>query len=162
MPESGRGTGMSRALVVAAGLFGAAGVGAAAAASHVTAASHLVTAGHGMAAGQPGNELLRTAALFLMLHAAALVAVAGIAWRAAEPWPAATARPTVAAWPGRVFGLIGLAIAAGVLLFAGDLASRALLGGRLFPGAAPIGGSLLIASWLSLALAGLLAGRSGG
>ena len=156
MPEPRRGIGASRALVVAAGLFGAAGVGAVAAASHMTAA------GHGTAAGQPGNELLRTAALFLMLHAAALVGVAGIAWRAADPWPAATARPAAVPWPGRVFGLIGLAMAAGVLLFAGDLASRALLGGRLFPGAAPIGGSLLIASWLSLALAGLLAGRSGG
>ena len=95
MPESRRGIGMSRALVVAAGLFGAAGVSAAAAAGHLA-----------------GGALLQTAALFLLLHAAALAGLVALDAR----WPAATA------WPGRAFGPIGLAMAAGVLLFAGDLA----------------------------------------
>ena len=146
MSESGRGTGMSRALVVAAGLFGAAGVSAAAA-RHMPAADPAAAMGH-----PAGGALLQTAALFLLLHAAALAGLVALDAR----WPAATA------WPGRAFGPIGLAMAAGVLLFCGDLASRALLGTRLFPGAAPAGGAILVASWLAVALAGLFTGRRGG
>jgi uncharacterized membrane protein YgdD (TMEM256/DUF423 family) len=41
----------------------------------------------------------------------------------------------------------------GGTLFAGDIAMRAFLGHRLFPMAAPVGGGLLIASWLVFALA---------
>ncbi len=43
----------------------------------------------------------------------------------------------------------------GSLLFAGDIALRALAGQRLFPMAAPTGGSLLIAAWLAFAVAAL-------
>jgi uncharacterized membrane protein YgdD (TMEM256/DUF423 family) len=37
-------------------------------------------------------------------------------------------------------------------LFSGDIAARVLMGGRLFPMAAPIGGSLLILGWLVVGL----------
>jgi uncharacterized membrane protein YgdD (TMEM256/DUF423 family) len=46
---------------------------------------------------------------------------------------------------------IGFIVAAG--LFAGDLSLRQYAGHSLFPMAAPTGGTLLIASWLALALA---------
>jgi uncharacterized membrane protein YgdD (TMEM256/DUF423 family) len=45
---------------------------------------------------------------------------------------------------------IGFVVAAS--LFAGDLTMRQYAGHRLFPFAAPTGGTLLIASWLVLAL----------
>ncbi len=106
-----------RFLAILAALMGACGVALAAAAVHAD-----------------GGEFARTALLFLILHAAALVAVCA---HRAGPWP------TVA----------GLALAAGAILFAADLSARAFLGARLFPYAAPIGGSLMILSWLGLALA---------
>jgi uncharacterized membrane protein YgdD (TMEM256/DUF423 family) len=46
----------------------------------------------------------------------------------------------------------GAALALGTLLFAGDLSSRAFAGGKLFPFAAPAGGSLMILAWIALAL----------
>ncbi len=58
----------------------------------------------------------------------------------------------------RTTGLIALCgFILGAALFAGDVAARAYLGSRLFPMAAPTGGTILIASWLVLALAALLA-----
>lgn len=47
-------------------------------------------------------------------------------------------------------------LALGATLFAGDLGLRAYMGSRLFPGAAPVGGFILLVSWLALGLAGLL------
>ena len=41
----------------------------------------------------------------------------------------------------------------GGALFAGDVSMRAFAGHRLFPMAAPTGGTILIVSWLVLALA---------
>jgi len=49
------------------------------------------------------------------------------------------------------FAAAGFAVAAS--LFAGDLTLRQYAGHALFPMAAPIGGTLLIASWLVLAIA---------
>jgi uncharacterized membrane protein YgdD (TMEM256/DUF423 family) len=58
----------------------------------------------------------------------------------------------------RTVGLIALAgFVIGGALFASDVAARAYLGARLFPMAAPTGGMILIASWLVLALAALMA-----
>ena len=58
----------------------------------------------------------------------------------------------------RTMGLIALAgFVLGGTLFAGDVAARAYIGSRLFPMAAPAGGVILIASWLVLALAALMA-----
>lgn len=104
-----------RVLVALAGLFGAAGVAVFALAAH---------------AG--GDESMRTAALFLLLHGCALAATAALRARVA-----------------------GLVLAAGTLLFCGDLLVRAWLGQRLFPMAAPTGGSLLIVGWLTLAFSAL-------
>jgi uncharacterized membrane protein YgdD (TMEM256/DUF423 family) len=113
-----------RFLVVVAALMGASGVALAAAGTHVD-----------------GGELARTASLFLILHAAALIAVSA---HRAGAWP------TVA----------GLALAAGAIVFAADLSTRAFRGAKLFPFAAPIGGTTMIIAWLALALAFALARRA--
>jgi uncharacterized membrane protein YgdD (TMEM256/DUF423 family) len=60
----------------------------------------------------------------------------------------------------RPLGLIALwGFGAGAALFAGDVAARAYLGSRLFPFAAPAGGLILIASWLTMVAAALAALR---
>jgi uncharacterized membrane protein YgdD (TMEM256/DUF423 family) len=43
----------------------------------------------------------------------------------------------------------------GAVLFAGDVSARAFIGHRLFPFAAPAGGTILIAAWLAFAAAAL-------
>ncbi|MBX9909054.1 MAG: DUF423 domain-containing protein [Beijerinckiaceae bacterium] len=48
----------------------------------------------------------------------------------------------------------------GVALFAADLTRRGFASEALFPRAAPIGGFLMLAGWLGLALAALLAKRA--
>ena len=45
----------------------------------------------------------------------------------------------------------------GATLFPGDVSARAFIGHRLFSLAAPIGGTILIAAWLALAAAALVA-----
>jgi uncharacterized membrane protein YgdD (TMEM256/DUF423 family) len=115
------------ALIVAglAGLAGACGVGLAAAGAHVSA-----------------SPLLTTAANFLLMHAAATLALAALA----------LASPRRGGWflCGAVLFLLG------GFLFCGDLAVRALAGVRLFPMAAPVGGSLLILGWLTTAIAAIV------
>ncbi|MGO9743706.1 MAG: DUF423 domain-containing protein [Roseiarcus sp.] len=119
------------ALAALAALMGGAGVALAALAAH-----------------RNGGDLGRTAAEFLILHAAALVGVTAHAARAP-----------------RALLFAGAGLALGTMLFAGDLSSRAFAGGRLFPFAAPTGGSLMIISWLALAAifaAGLRGRRTSG
>ena len=90
------------------------------------------------AAAHAGGGNAGTAANFLLLHAPAFLAVGllGIG--------------------GRVLQVAALVLLFGLLLFAGDLLARDYLGGRLFPGAAPAGGFLMIAGWLGIAAAGFL------
>jgi uncharacterized membrane protein YgdD (TMEM256/DUF423 family) len=107
-----------------AALIGAGGVALAAAAAH-----------------REGGDLARTAAYFLILHAAALLALAACA----------AAFATRRALAG-AFLTVGAALALGTLIFSADLTSRAFEGSRLFPMAAPIGGSLMILAWLALAV----------
>ena len=76
------------------------------------------------------------AASFLQLHAAALVALSLL--------PA-----------GRLLRLGPWALAAGTLLFAGDLVARSQLGSALFPMAAPLGGGAMIVGWLLVAAGAL-------
>jgi uncharacterized membrane protein YgdD (TMEM256/DUF423 family) len=125
-------------VILLAALAGAAGVALSAVAAH----------------GSADSVNLDTASRFLLIHAAALLALAAIGANAL-PFPRWLAAAT-------------FALAAGVALFSGDLACRAFSGARLFPYAAPIGGSLTIGSWLALAAWALAAalrpsgtGRSG-
>lgn len=100
-------------------------------------------AGVGLAAaGAHGNDLaaLTPAAHMLMISAAAVIAIVAVAARAAH----ATA-----------FLIAALILLAGASLFSGDIAARAFWGERLFPMAAPTGGSTMIVGWIVLAAAGV-------
>jgi uncharacterized membrane protein YgdD (TMEM256/DUF423 family) len=107
-------------VLACAGLAGAAGVALAAVAAH-----------------KVDSPALATAAMMLMLHATAAVALLALASRLAQS--------------GWWLKLAGFMLAA-VSLFSGDIALHTLSGSHIFPMAAPTGGSLLIASWLSVAL----------
>ena len=79
----------------------------------------------------------------LLFHAAAVIAAAS------------------ALHQGLLFRPLGVAAAIGLLagaaLFSGDIAMRGFAGHRLFPMAAPSGGFVLIAGWLVLAIAAVIA-----
>jgi uncharacterized membrane protein YgdD (TMEM256/DUF423 family) len=86
---------------------------------------------------------LDSAAFMLMAHAAALVALAVALDRRLLSRPLA---------------LVGAAgLIAGQVLFAADMAMRAFAHDRLFPAAAPIGGTLTILAWLFVTLAAIVA-----
>ena len=90
-------------------------------------------------AHQADASRLGAASSMLLFHACAVLATVALAERA-----------LIHARIG--FGAaIGFVIAS--VLFAGDLALRQYAGHGLFPMAAPTGGTLLIASWLALAVA---------
>lgn len=109
-----------RILIFAGGLAGALGVALSAVATH------------------RGGQNFQTAATFLLIHAPALLAIAGLG--------------------GRTARLGGYVLVAGLALFCGDLVAREILDDRLFAYAAPAGGSALIAGWLLVAVSAL--GRS--
>jgi uncharacterized membrane protein YgdD (TMEM256/DUF423 family) len=90
-------------------------------------------------AHQADATRLAAASSMLLFHATAVLAVVALAERGVIH-----VRPGIAA----AFGFV---IAAA--LFAGDLSLRQYAGHGLFPLAAPTGGTLLIASWLVLAVA---------
>jgi uncharacterized membrane protein YgdD (TMEM256/DUF423 family) len=90
-------------------------------------------------AHQADASRLGAASSMLLFHACAVLAAVALAERALIH-----SRIGLAA-------AIGFVIAAG--LFAGDLTLRQYAGHGLFPFAAPSGGTLLIASWLALAVA---------
>jgi uncharacterized membrane protein YgdD (TMEM256/DUF423 family) len=92
--------------------------------------------------GAPGAGL-DSAGYMLLFHAVALLGGVALLQQA------------LLSKPVGAVALCGLAF--GAVLFAGDVAARAYLGTRLFPMAAPTGGTVMIASWLALALAALLA-----
>jgi uncharacterized membrane protein YgdD (TMEM256/DUF423 family) len=88
---------------------------------------------------------LESAGHMLLFHAAAVIAAcAGIA-------SGLISRPTGIS--------AAIVLLVGVALFSGDLALRAFAGHRLFPMAAPAGGSVMIAGWALLALSAFLAMR---
>ena len=90
-------------------------------------------------AHQPDAARLASASSMLLFHATAVLAVVALAER------------------GVIHARIGIAAASGFViatgLFAGDLTLRQYAGHGLFPFAAPSGGTLLIISWLVLAVA---------
>ena len=86
---------------------------------------------------------LDSAAYLLLFHAVAVLGAASLAEQDLL-------------W--RPVGLLAMAgFVAGGGLFAGDVAMRAFAGHRLFPMAAPTGGTLLILGWLVLAAAVIVA-----
>ena len=90
-------------------------------------------------AHQPDASRLAAASSMLLFHATAVLAAAAVIER------------------GVIHAGIGLTAAWGFViaaaLFAADLCLRQYAGHSLFPYAAPTGGTLLIASWLTLAVA---------
>lgn len=89
------------------------------------------------------SPLLTTASDFLLIHAVAVLALAALAFVV----------PRRGGW-----FLCGAALfLLGSLLFCGDLSFRALLAVRLFPMAAPIGGTALILGWAFVAVAAVAA-----
>src|SRR5690606_8701567 len=86
------------------------------------------------ASAHAGGDNLRTAASFVLFHALALLAI-GLAGR------------------GRIMPVAGIGILVGVVLFGGDLTMRDLAGERLFPMAAPTGGTLPRLGWLGVVVA---------
>ena len=118
---------MLRVLLLLAALFGFTGVGLGA------------FAAHGLQ-GQLSAEYLavfHTAVHYQMLHALALLALAGL-------WPRLGGRRLVAA---------GLCFCAGILLFSGSLYALTLTGIRALGMITPVGGLTLLAGWWCLGLA---------
>jgi uncharacterized membrane protein YgdD (TMEM256/DUF423 family) len=123
---------MTRSPFILAGvaaLMGAAGVALAAAGVHAN-----------------GGELAQRGALFLLLHAVAALAIAAHARIAA----ASSARALL---------IVGFVMEAGAILFSAELAMHVFTGERIFPFAAPIGGTTMILSWLALAVVFAAASR---
>ena len=109
----------------------------------VAIAGLLGAAGVGAAAGAAhgvAGDFLQTAANFLLFHAS-IVAALAIGGRV----------------PRRGFLIAASVLALGVAIFSGDLAMRATTSAKLFDYAAPLGGTLMIAGWLVLTIAALIA-----
>ena len=105
--------------IACAGVLGGAGVAVAAAGAHLA-----------------GGDLARTAADFLMIHAAVILAGSVLA----------ALRQRTHVLLGMALGLLTL----GSILFSGELALASLAGLRPVPLAAPVGGSCLILGWVAL------------
>jgi uncharacterized membrane protein YgdD (TMEM256/DUF423 family) len=99
----------------------------------LAAAGAHVTAGSG----------LDSAAYMLLFHSAAVLGGAALLQQG-QLWR-----------PLGLIALIGLVL--GGFLFSGDIALRTFTGHRLFPMAAPTGGTILIVAWLALAVAAIIA-----
>ncbi len=82
---------------------------------------------------------LDSAAYLLLFHAVAVLGAAALVQQGLL-WP-----------PAAFVAMAGYVL--GGALFAGDVSMRAFAGHRMFPMAAPTGGTILIVSWLVLALA---------
>jgi uncharacterized membrane protein YgdD (TMEM256/DUF423 family) len=89
------------------------------------------------AAAHRGGAFTGTAASFLLMHAPVFLAVGLIGGN-------------------RVLRAGAFILLAGLIIFSGDLLARDFLASRLFPMAAPVGGTLLLAGWLALAASALL------
>jgi uncharacterized membrane protein YgdD (TMEM256/DUF423 family) len=92
--------------------------------------------------GAPGSAL-DSAAYMLLFHAVAVIGGVALVQQGQLRRPLALV--VLAAW------------VIGATLFASDIAMRAFAGHRLFPFAAPTGGTILIAAWLALTGAAICA-----
>ncbi len=90
---------------------------------------------------RPGLNL-EVAGSMLLIHAAAVIGLVAVVAHGIPFRPLAL--------------LASGGLVLGASLFAGDLAMRAYMGVRLFPGAAPAGGFILLFSWLAVAISGLV------
>ena len=95
-----------------------------------------------------GGELAQRAALFLLLHAAAALGIA------------AHARSATAS--ARTLLIVGFVMEVGAILFSAELAMHVFTGNRIFPFAAPIGGTTMMLSWIALAIVFASASRRKG
>lgn len=87
------------------------------------------------AAAHAGGGNTGTAASFLLMHAGAFLAV-GLAR------------------PSQSMRIAATVVLVGLVFFAGDLLARDFIGTRLFPMAAPTGGTLMILGWIAVAVTG--------
>lgn len=95
-----------------------------------------------VAAHRVADPSLATAAQFLIVHGAAALALSALS----------------SGSPSSVgFLAAGSLMIFAVALFSGDVTLRVFTGARLFPLAAPIGGSLLILAWLAAGITGIAA-----
>ncbi|HEV2300106.1 MAG TPA: DUF423 domain-containing protein [Stellaceae bacterium] len=124
---------MIRLWAFLAGLGGLFSVAAGAASAHLEASEAHAAA------------LLRTGALYGLVHAAALLAVVAMAERRARP--------------GLPLSVAGCGFAAGIVLFSFSLFALALTGIARFSVVTPFGGVAMLIGWAALAL-GALACRS--
>lgn len=115
----------------------------------IALASLMGAAGIALAAAgahaKPGTGL-DSASQMLLVHAPAIVAACAAIAQGLLSRPLALAAL--------------IAMICGAAVFAGDLVMRAYLGHRLFPMAAPTGGTVLIGAWILLAIAALAALKS--
>jgi len=118
-----------------AAVLAAAGLCGAAGVALAAAAAHKVQ-----------SPALVSASTMLLVHAPAAVAIAAHSRGASRPrWWLAVASVMLSA----------------ACLFAGDVTLLSFAGTRLFPMAAPIGGSMMILAWLALAVVAVLDRRQG-
>jgi uncharacterized membrane protein YgdD (TMEM256/DUF423 family) len=120
---------MIRAWLAAAAIGGFLSVAAGAVAAHLASRN-----GH-------AAELLRTGALYGMVHAAALLAVAAIAGRGDRP--------------NLLLGIAGWSFVAGLCLFSFSLFALALTRSILLAAITPFGGTALLIGWVALGLSAL-------
>ena len=85
-----------------------------------------------------GGELAQRGALFLLLHAVAALAIA--------------AHARMATASAGALLVVGFVMEAGAILFSAELAMHVFTGERIFPFAAPLGGTTMILSWVALAV----------
>ena len=88
-------------------------------------------------AAHRGGAFTGTAASFLLMHAPVFLAIGLMGGN-------------------RILRAGGLVLLVGLAVFSGDLLARDLLGSRLFPFAAPTGGTLLMVGWLVIAASALM------
>ena len=123
---------MIRFWAFVAGLGGFLSVAAGAASAHLEASDTHAAA------------LLRTGALYGLVHAAALLAVVAMAERRSRP--------------GLPLSLAGFGFAAGIVLFSFSLFALALGGSPRFSAVTPFGGIAMLIGWAALALGALARG----
>lgn len=97
-----------------------------------------------VAAHKVQSPSLATASVMLMIHAAAALGIVSLSMRLGRQ---------------KAWLVLAAIMLAAVALFSGDVTLLTLTGERLFPYAAPTGGTTLILSWLAVAVLALIPGR---